>query len=162
MIQAPKLWELVMNRYDLTDFEWSVIEPLLPNKPRGVPRVDDRRVLNGIMWVLRSGRDLPERYGPYTAAMGTLPFAACETAKTVPVTVFDRRRYHAIRLYACRRGGGFDLGQYPAVRAWLDRVAAEPGHVPMEREGVFGDVGDRVGPLRQGAMNDDEGSIGNS
>ena len=43
--------------------------PLLPNKPRGVPRVDDRRVLNGIFWVLRSGapwRDLPERYGPRT------------------------------------------------------------------------------------------------
>ena len=35
-----------MARFDLTDFEWSVIEPLLPNKPRGVPRVDDRRVLN--------------------------------------------------------------------------------------------------------------------
>ena len=34
-------------RYDLSDFDWSVIEPLLPNKPRGVPRVDDRRVLNG-------------------------------------------------------------------------------------------------------------------
>jgi transposase len=36
-----------------------------------VPRVDDRRVLNGIFWVLRSGapwRDLPERYGPYTTA----------------------------------------------------------------------------------------------
>jgi transposase len=58
-----------MSRYDLTDFEWRVIEPLLPNKPRGVPRVDDRRVLNGILWVLRSGapwRDLPERYGPRT------------------------------------------------------------------------------------------------
>ena len=56
-----------MSRYDLTDFEWRVIEPLLPNKPRGVPRVDDRRVLNGIFWVLRSGapwRDLPERFGP--------------------------------------------------------------------------------------------------
>ena len=56
-------------RFDLTDFEWSIIEPLLPNKPRGVPRVNDRRVLNGIFWVLRSGapwRDLPERYGPYT------------------------------------------------------------------------------------------------
>jgi transposase len=37
-----------MSRYDLTDFEWRVIEPLLPNEPRGVPRVDDRRVLNGI------------------------------------------------------------------------------------------------------------------
>jgi len=58
-----------MSRYDLTDFERRVIEPLLPNKPRGVPRVDDRRVLNGIFWVLRSGapwRDLPERYGPRT------------------------------------------------------------------------------------------------
>jgi transposase len=60
---------LGMSRYDLTDLEWRVIEPLLPNKPRGVPRVDDRRVLNGIFWVLRSGapwRDLPERYGPRT------------------------------------------------------------------------------------------------
>lgn len=42
-------------RYDLTDFEWSMIEPLLPNNTRGVERVDDRRVLNGIFWVLRSG-----------------------------------------------------------------------------------------------------------
>lgn len=58
-----------MARYDLTDFEWSFIEPVLPRKSRGVPRVDDRRVLNGIFWVLRSGApwaDLPERYGPYT------------------------------------------------------------------------------------------------
>ena len=60
-----------MSRFDLTDLEWRVIAPLLPNKPRGVPRVDDRRVLNGIFFVLRSGtpwRDLPERYGPYTTA----------------------------------------------------------------------------------------------
>jgi len=58
-----------MGRYDLTDFEWEAIKPHLPNKPRGVPRVDDRRVLNGIFWVLRSGApwaDLPERYGPRT------------------------------------------------------------------------------------------------
>lgn len=56
-------------RYDLTEFEWKTIQPLLPNKPRGVPRVDDRRVLNGIFHHLRSGSpwaDLPERYGPYT------------------------------------------------------------------------------------------------
>jgi transposase len=58
-----------MSRYNLTDFEWRVIEPLLPNKPRGVPGVDDRRVLNGIFWVLRSGApwcDLSDRYGPRT------------------------------------------------------------------------------------------------
>jgi glutathione S-transferase len=27
--------------------------------------------------------------------------------------------------------GGFDLGRYPAIRAWLERVAAQPGHVPI-------------------------------
>ena len=33
-------------RYELTDYEWAAIKPFLPNKPRGVPRVNDRRVLN--------------------------------------------------------------------------------------------------------------------
>jgi transposase len=58
-------------RYDLTDFEWSVIEPLLPTKRHDVKPKKSRRVLNGIFWVLRTGapwRDTPERYGPYTTA----------------------------------------------------------------------------------------------
>ena len=42
-------------RYELTDDEWTAIKPMLPNKPRGVRRVNDRRVLNGIFWALRSG-----------------------------------------------------------------------------------------------------------
>ena len=52
-------------RYELTDHEWAAIKPMLPNKPGGVPRVNDHRVLNGIFWVLRSGaawRDLPEGF----------------------------------------------------------------------------------------------------
>ena len=51
-------------RYELSDNEWRVVTPMLPNKSRGVARV-----LNGIFWVLRSGapwRDLPESYGPHT------------------------------------------------------------------------------------------------
>ena len=62
-------WELRIMRYELTDHEWAAMVPMLPNKPRGVPRVNDRRVLNGIFWVLRSGapwRDLPQEFGPYT------------------------------------------------------------------------------------------------
>jgi len=58
-------------RYDLTDFEWSVIAPLLPTGRRGVKPKNNRRVLNGIFWVLRAGapwRDLPERYGSYSTA----------------------------------------------------------------------------------------------
>jgi transposase len=50
-------------RYELDDHEWAVIKLMLPNKPRGIPRVNDRRVLNGIFWVLRSAapwRDLPD------------------------------------------------------------------------------------------------------
>jgi transposase len=61
-----------MARFDLTDFELSVIRPLLPNKVRGVERVDDRRVLNGIFWRLRTGApwaDIPERYGPHTTCI---------------------------------------------------------------------------------------------
>ena len=62
-------------RYELTDGEWAAIKPMLPNKPRGVPRVNDRRVLNGIFWVLRSGapwRDLPDAFGPYTTLLQPL------------------------------------------------------------------------------------------
>ena len=71
-------------RYELTDNEWSAIKPMLPNKPRGVPRVNDRRVLNGIFWVLRSGapwRDLPvdlARTRPATIASFAGDGRACE------------------------------------------------------------------------------------
>ena len=43
-------------RYELTNFEWAAIRPFLPNKPRGVPRVNDRRVLNGIFCIRLMGR----------------------------------------------------------------------------------------------------------
>lgn len=64
----------LMARFDLTDAEWTIIAPLLPGaegKKNGRPRPDDRKVLNGIFFVLRTGtpwRDLPERNGPYTTA----------------------------------------------------------------------------------------------
>ena len=51
----------------LNERQWQRLAPLLPNKPRGVPRVDDRRVISGIVHVLRSGcrwADAPAIYGP--------------------------------------------------------------------------------------------------
>src|SRR3546814_8887693 len=48
---------------------WSKIEPLLPRGRRGAHRVDDRRIISGIVHMLRSGarwRDCPPSYGPYT------------------------------------------------------------------------------------------------
>jgi transposase len=44
----------MVGRHDLSDREWAIIAPLLPNKPRGVPRVDDRRVIDGIFYILRN------------------------------------------------------------------------------------------------------------
>ena len=49
-------------RYEISDCEWNVIRPMLPNKARGIPRVDDRRVLNGIFWVLRAQAPHGETY----------------------------------------------------------------------------------------------------
>ena len=58
-----------MARFDLSDAEWDCIAPLLPAQGRGPVRKDDRRILNGIFYILRTGapwRDLPSRYGPRT------------------------------------------------------------------------------------------------
>jgi len=62
-------------RYEeLTDSQWEFIEPLIPKRRRrrdgrGRPAREDRAVLNGILWILRSGarwRDLPDRFPPYS------------------------------------------------------------------------------------------------
>ncbi len=58
-----------MARFDLSDEEWVAISGLLPKQGRGPQRKDDRKILNGIFYILRTGapwRDLPERYGPRT------------------------------------------------------------------------------------------------
>ena len=57
-------------RFDLSDEEWALLEPLMPQSRKSA-RVDDRKVMNAIFYVLRTGmpwRDLPERYGPCTTA----------------------------------------------------------------------------------------------
>ncbi|WP_394816836.1 IS5 family transposase [Streptomyces lonegramiae] len=57
-----------MRRHELSDAEWEFVRPLLPEPLRGRKRLDDRRVLNGIVWKFRTGtawRDVPERYGPW-------------------------------------------------------------------------------------------------
>ena len=61
----------MLRRYELTDEEWLRIEPLLPPEntgKQGRPRKDNRIIMNGIVWLARSGapwRDLPERYGSW-------------------------------------------------------------------------------------------------
>ena len=61
----------VIRRYELTDAEWERLKPYFPDRQagdKGRPRKDSRQILNGILWIARSGaawRDLPERYGAW-------------------------------------------------------------------------------------------------
>ncbi len=66
-----------MYRGDLTNEEWERLRPLLPPQapgPKGGrPPLDHRRIINGILWVLRTGapwRDLPKRYGKWATVAG--------------------------------------------------------------------------------------------
>lgn len=61
----------MLRRYELTDDEWNRIADLLPAETtgkQGRPRKDNRIILNGMVWIARSGapwRNLSERYGPW-------------------------------------------------------------------------------------------------
>jgi transposase len=62
-----------IRRHELTDEQWARLEPLLPmpkpgTVPRGRPAKDHRTLINGMLWLDKTGapwRDLPERYGPW-------------------------------------------------------------------------------------------------
>ena len=76
---------------ELTDEQWAVIEPLIPEPPRrddgrGRPWKDTREVMNGVLWILRSGArwsDRPERYGKYQSVPKRL-------ARWTPSGVWER------------------------------------------------------------------------
>ncbi|MGW9438057.1 transposase [Streptomyces sp. NPDC055607] len=59
----------MVRRHELSDAEWSVLSKFLPSSgTSGRPRLNDRTVLNGIVWKLRTGsawRDVPEHYGSW-------------------------------------------------------------------------------------------------
>lgn len=57
-----------MARYEVTDEQWELLKGLFPRQTRGGRWLSHRTMLNGMLWILRSGapwRDLPERYGKW-------------------------------------------------------------------------------------------------
>ena len=65
----------IHRRGELTNAQWQCLQPLLPiQKPHvGRPNLDHRSVINGILWILRTGapwREMPERYGKWQTVSG--------------------------------------------------------------------------------------------
>lgn len=129
-----------------SDVQWSRIEPLLPTDTRGMPRVDDRRVLSGIVHALQSGGrwgDCPEQvYGPKKTLYNRFVrwaergiwegiFAALAGAEDAP----DRLFIDSSCIKAHRTAGGAKGGPWPMVSA--RRVAAAtPSSMPSATAGA--------------------------
>ena len=116
-------------REEINDEQWKVIAPLL-SKPmpradgRGRPRKDDREVLNGILWILRSGaawQDLPERFVSYQTCHRRFQYwVRTGTLKRILETLAeDLRRRGKLDLAQCFIDGTF--------------VGAKKGAAPWER-----------------------------
>jgi transposase len=81
-------------RFDLSDEDWALLEPLLP-KSRKSARVDDRKIMNAIFYVLRTGmpwRDLPARYGPTRRRTIASTVGLAEASGSVSSTNWRRNR----------------------------------------------------------------------
>src|SRR6266849_5871787 len=136
-----------MGRFDLSDEEWALIAPVLPGgdgTPRvGRPTQEDRRVLDGIFYILRTGapwRDLPERYGPYTSVYNRFNrwakagvwgrvFAALARGSPTSLRLIDssivRAHQHSAgaKKGAAKRSGGHAAGWRQRSMRWSMTVA---------------------------------------
>jgi len=84
----------------LTDEQFARLEPLLPSDTRGKPRVDDRRVISGIVHGLKSGcrwADAPEVYGPHKTLYHRFVRWAAKACGTRSSSRWPRRADHLLR-----------------------------------------------------------------
>ena len=135
----------------LDDRQWSRLATLLPNDTCGVPRVDDRRVISGIVHVLRSGcrwKDAPASYGPHKTLYNRFVRSA---AKGVWTDVFDALDSTggpaaevlldntSMKVHRCATGGKGGSGRRPSASA---EAVATPSSTP------FPTISDDHSPLR--------------
>jgi len=136
-----------LSRGDLTDEQWRILDPLLPDRGERGPRIPDkRRTVNGIVWVLRTGapwRDMPERYGNWNSVfvrfsrwskLGVWD-AAFETLASLGPPADDEE--HAIdstiiraHQHAAGVKGGIKISRRSAARAAASRPRSTSARTP--------------------------------
>jgi transposase len=85
-----------LSRGDLTDEQWRIFDPLLPDRGERGPAIESkRRTVNGILWVLRTGapwRDMPERYGNWNSVFVRFAYAGRILHGEKPFQDWQQRR----------------------------------------------------------------------
>jgi transposase len=126
-------------RHELTDVQWERLTPLLPpQRPHtGRPANDHRTILNGMLWILRTGapwRDLPERYGSWKTV-------ASRFRRWRDAGIWDRI-LHALQAEAAHDGTLDDtlaIIDGTSIRAHHQAAGAKKGALRSNSGGVVGD-----------------------
>ncbi len=101
---------------DLKDEQWAVVKRLLPRVAKrtdgkGRPRVDDREILNGILWIMHTGapwHDMPDRYPPYQTCHRRFRLKVAVTSQEwVKAGVFEKLLRALVK--DVKERGGLDL-----------------------------------------------------
>ena len=118
------------NLFWLSDEQWARIEPHLPTDVRGKERVDDRRIISGIVHVLKSGcrwKDCPAEYGPHTTVYNRftrwaergvwedLFRAYAQRGRSTETQMIDSTHIKAHRSASGGKGGA-ETGDWPLTR----------------------------------------------
>ena len=132
---------------DITDAQWAVVGPLLP-KPkvrkdgRGRPWKDSREVMNGVLWVLRTGapwKDLPERYPPYQTCHRRFQAWNRSVALRAALRALaqDLEERGGIDVSECFIDGTFSAAKKGAVESGKPSAEKAPRSWPLQTALVF-------------------------
>ncbi len=132
---------------DLTNAQWAFVEPLLPELPRradgrGRPWRESRDVLNGILWILRTGAqwsEMPSRYPPYQTCHRRFQQwrASGVMDRLLECLAQDLEQRGKINLEECFVDGSFSAAKKGALKSAKPSVARGPGSWQFQTAMVF-------------------------
>ena len=132
---------------ELGDKQWELIVPLLPqHQRRGRPRADDRRTLDGILWVLRSSacwKDLPPKYGSRSTSLPRGSFELPHWGPLIQVDTYPKPSGECIAAFGFRSALFRDFSRTSAPTSF-PRPLVIPGHMVVMQHDLPGPEG--LGP----------------
>ena len=132
---------------DITNDQWTLVSPIIdsalpPKKVSGRPRVDNRSILNGILWICRTGtpwKDLPDKYPPYQTCHRRFQewVEANVWEKILVKLAVDLKKRGKIDLAECFIDGSFAAAKKGALELEKLSVARVPRSWRLQTAMVF-------------------------